>query len=353
MFPPEAAALLSSKTPATFTTLLPDGSPHSVVAGVVLDGDQLVSNTAPTAKRLKNIQADPRVNVLVIDPASPMRYVEVRGTATVHELQREQKARLLEGHAEEGGTAAPTEREQAEVTVLQIRVTPSKVAFHSFDPRQLGPANRQRPGGRPAGSAPEGDAVPETAPDGVVREDEAGRWIEFARPVAHAPEAVWAALTDPARLTLWQHPVDFFPELREGATVYAHLNPQTKAFALGKVTRVDPPHALTFRWTTTHPALSPDLMLSYVLDDGVLKVSYGPFGKDDAVLPMMASFHVHLDHLDLAVTTPDGALPAPPWPEVSVVTKSGRMQSTVGAYAAARPELAGGPGRPGGPGGRP
>ncbi|MFC8824254.1 pyridoxamine 5'-phosphate oxidase family protein [Streptomyces sp. NPDC057137] len=359
MFPPEAAALLSTKTPATFTTLLPDGSPHSVVSGVVLEGDQLVTNTAPTAKRLKNLKADPRVNVLIIDPASPMRYVEVRGTATVHELPQEQKARLLQGHAQEGGTAAPTDQEQAAVTVLQIRVTPSKVTYHSFDPRQLGPAARQRPDGRPGGrpdaGAPAGDEVPRTAPDGVVREDEAGRWIEFERTVSHAPEAVWAALTEPARLVLWQHPVEFFPELREGATVYAHLNPQAKAFALGKVTLVEPAHALAFRWTTTHPALSPDVTLSYVLTDGALKVSYGPFGKDDAVLPMMASLHIHLDHLDLAITTPDSELPAAPWPEVSVVTKSGRMQPTIGEYAKAHPELGGGPGGPGGPGrpGRP
>ncbi|MDX6742003.1 SRPBCC domain-containing protein [Actinocorallia sp. A-T 12471] len=183
-------------------------------------------------------------------------------------------------------------------------------------------------------------ASEESLPDGVIRDDADGRWIEFSRPVAHPADAVWAALTDPRRLVLWQHPVEFFPELREGATVYAHLNPGANAFALGKVVRCEPPHTLVFRWTTTHPKLSPDLTLSYTLEEDALHVSYGPFAPQDAVLPMTASLHIHLDHLAVAITTPDASLPSPPYAGPSVVTRSGLMRPTTAAYAAKHPHLA-------------
>jgi PPOX class probable F420-dependent enzyme len=345
MFQPEVRELLSTRVPAVFTTLLPDGSPHSVVAGVWLDGDQLVTNTVPTAKRLKNLRADPRVNVLVIDPRSAMRYVEVRGTAAIRESTPEEVTALLEKHAAERGGPAADAQDRPEVTVLQVRVTPTKVNYQQFNPGTLGPEARLRGAdrqGRPAA------AVTATPPDGVIRDDAEGRWIEFQREPGHPAEAVWAALTDPRRLVLWQHAIDFFPELREGATVYAHLNPEAGAFALGKVTELRPPHVLAFRWTTTHPMLSPDVTLSYAFEDGTLTLRYGPFGKDDAVIPMAASLHIHLDHLDLAITTPDDQLPVPPWPTPSVVTKSGQMGPTIAAYGAKYPEF-----MKAAPGGRP
>ena len=352
MFPPEATALLSQRTPAVFTTMLPDGSPHSVVVGVMLDGDELVTNTVPTAKRLTNLRADPRVTVIVIDPSSPMRYLEVRGTATIMEQSAEDVAKLLAHHAVERGDA-PQEASsgQPAVAVLQVRVTPVKVNFYEFNPSQLGPeaSARRRSGGSSggpnAGPQEAGDGVALIPPDGVLRDDLDGRWIEFERAVDHSAEAVWAALTDPRRLVLWQHPVEFFPELREGATVYAHLNPQAKAFALGKVIECKPPHSLAFRWTTTHPMLSPDLTLSYLFEGGTLKVRYGPFSRQDAVIPMAASLHIHLDHLERAITTPEDELPSPPWPSVSVVTQSGQMRFAAEAYGDKYPLMRGpGPG---------
>jgi predicted pyridoxine 5'-phosphate oxidase superfamily flavin-nucleotide-binding protein len=72
---PEALEVLNKPALAVFGTLLKDGSPHSAIAGVVVDGDHVVTHTAPTAQRLKNLRRDPRINVLVIDPrdASALR----------------------------------------------------------------------------------------------------------------------------------------------------------------------------------------------------------------------------------------------------------------------------------------
>jgi hypothetical protein len=67
------------------------------------------------------------------------------------------------------------------------------------------------------------DFVTELADGEIVKDDE-GYWIVFERQLNHSPEAIWAALTEPRRLAAWEHPVEYFPELREGATIYALLN---------------------------------------------------------------------------------------------------------------------------------
>ena len=350
MFPPEAVELLSKRATAVITTLLPDGSPHSVVAGVTLDGDVLVSHTGPAARRLANLRADPRIDVVAIDPDTPMRYVEVRGTATLREGGGEGIAARFKQHAEQYGLPQEAGEIRAGITVVQIRITPTKVAFHEFDPSRMGPATAQR-GPRPGQIPPQDTetSAQNPVPDGIIRQDEAGRWIEFERQVAHEPEAVWAALTEPRRLAAWQHPVEFLPELRLGATVYAQLNPQAKAFALGKVTRLEPPHAFAFRWTTNNRSLSPEFSIAYTFEHGTLRVQAGPFSPQDAVVPLAASIHIHLDHLEQAITTPEDELPREPWSPISVVTRSGRMRPVAQAYAAEFPEFAGGFGGPGGP----
>ena len=340
MFSAEAVDLLSKRATAVITTLLPGGSPHSVVAGVVLDGDQLVSHAGPAARRLANLRADPRIDVVVIDPDSPMRYVEVRGTATIHEGGGEALGERFKEQARKYGLPAEAGQIRPGITVVQIRITPTKVSYHAFDPRQMGPATMQRPSPpNPAGQPADAASAEPAGPDGILREDERGRWFEFERRVDHPAELVWAALTEPRRLAVWQHPVEYFPELRVGATIYAHLNPQVRAVALGKITELEPTRAFAFRWTTNNPTLPPEFSIAYTFDNGVLRVRSGPFGPNDGIVPLTASVHIHLDHLDQAVTMPEDQLPSGPWPEISVVTRSGRMRQMFQAYAAKFPEF--------------
>ncbi len=144
MFSDEVVALLSKRITGVITTLLPDGSPHSVIAGVVIEGDELVSHTGPGAKRLKNLQGDPRINVLAIDPDTPMRYAEFRGTATIEEVSGAELFETFKNHAkkydlpEEAGQVAP------EATVVKIRIRPEKIGYHDLDPSRMGPEKLQR-----------------------------------------------------------------------------------------------------------------------------------------------------------------------------------------------------------------
>ncbi|MGW6740071.1 TIGR03618 family F420-dependent PPOX class oxidoreductase [Streptomyces sp. NPDC055025] len=143
MFSEEVVALLSKRVTGVITTLLPDGSPHSVIAGVVIEGDELVSHTGPGARRLENLRADPRINIIAIDPETPMRYLEVRGTAVIEETKGADLVQTFKDHAEkydlpeEAGKVAP------EATVVKIRVTPKKIGYHDLDPSRMGPERLQ------------------------------------------------------------------------------------------------------------------------------------------------------------------------------------------------------------------
>jgi PPOX class probable F420-dependent enzyme len=341
MFSPEVVALLGKRVTGVITTLLADGSPHSVIAGIIIDGDDLVSHTGPAARRLQNLRRDPRVNVLAIDPDTPMRYAEFRGTATIEEVPGAELAGAFREHAEKYDLPEEASRVAPDATVVKIRITPYKVGYHDLDPSRMGPERLQR--------APETTrqaAVPRAnlTLDGEVVQDGADYWIQFTRRYDHDPEAVFDALTNPRRLALWQHPVEYFPRLETGATIYARLNIEAGAVALGKVTALEPPRAFEFRWTTNNPMLPPEFTLAFAIDeDRAVRARLGPFTPAHNILGLLASTHIHLDHLEQAITTTEDDLPSPPWPVKSVVTRSGAMISVARAYAAklaaAHPEL--------------
>ena len=71
--------LLSTTAHGILSTLMPDGTPQSSVVWVDYDGCYLTLNTALERRKTRNMQADPRVTVLVVDPANSSRWIEVRG----------------------------------------------------------------------------------------------------------------------------------------------------------------------------------------------------------------------------------------------------------------------------------
>ncbi|HEV3361591.1 MAG TPA: PPOX class F420-dependent oxidoreductase [Pseudonocardiaceae bacterium] len=76
---PEIRALLTSRALAHLATVLPDGSPHTVPVWVGLDGDRVLFLTGPTSRKARNIAADPRVALSLVDPANPAAMGQIRG----------------------------------------------------------------------------------------------------------------------------------------------------------------------------------------------------------------------------------------------------------------------------------
>ena len=64
---------------AAFTTLLDGGQPQTSIMWVDCDSDHVLINTEVERLKFRNVQLDPRVDVVVWDRDNPYRYVEVRG----------------------------------------------------------------------------------------------------------------------------------------------------------------------------------------------------------------------------------------------------------------------------------
>ncbi|WP_112466246.1 PPOX class F420-dependent oxidoreductase [Streptomyces triticisoli] len=62
-------------------TLQPDGSPQLSPVWVKRDGDDLLISTTADRRKKLNLDRDPRVSIVVMDPESPYEYAEIRGTA--------------------------------------------------------------------------------------------------------------------------------------------------------------------------------------------------------------------------------------------------------------------------------
>jgi PPOX class probable F420-dependent enzyme len=65
----------------TVTTLRQDGSPHSTIVWVDVDGDELSFNTASGRAKPRHLERDPRISLLVVDPENTYKWVSVSGTA--------------------------------------------------------------------------------------------------------------------------------------------------------------------------------------------------------------------------------------------------------------------------------
>jgi PPOX class probable F420-dependent enzyme len=79
---PGVRNLLEPANHAVITTLNADGSSHSAVIWFSVEEGELAVNSAEGRRWPTNLDRDPRVTLVVYDPANPYDYVEIRGTAT-------------------------------------------------------------------------------------------------------------------------------------------------------------------------------------------------------------------------------------------------------------------------------
>ncbi len=71
--------LLINPIHGVLTTVMPDGQPQMSVVWVDFDSKHVLINTTLERQKGKNMQAIPKVNVLVIDPSNSARFIEIRG----------------------------------------------------------------------------------------------------------------------------------------------------------------------------------------------------------------------------------------------------------------------------------
>ena len=79
--------LFEKRVFASLATLMPDGSPQVTPVWLDYDGEHLLVNTAVGRQKDKNLQREPRVSVMLLDPENPYRYLEVRGRVVERTLE--------------------------------------------------------------------------------------------------------------------------------------------------------------------------------------------------------------------------------------------------------------------------
>jgi len=123
--------LIDGPVLVTFTTIMPDGQPQSTIVWCNSDQQHVLVNSVAGRRKHKNIQHDPRVTLLALDPNDAYRWIEIRGV--VDEITEkggvdhiDELARLYEGAPSFFGHIAEAERANAETRII-FKIRPVKV----------------------------------------------------------------------------------------------------------------------------------------------------------------------------------------------------------------------------------
>ena len=112
------------------TTLREDGSPHSTIVWVDVEGDKVSFNTALGRAKPKHLEHDSRASVLMVDPNNSYKWVAVSGPAEVTEegadAQIDKLAKKYLGKDEYPWR-------NPEETRVKVLIEPEKVDASGFD----------------------------------------------------------------------------------------------------------------------------------------------------------------------------------------------------------------------------
>jgi PPOX class probable F420-dependent enzyme len=114
--------LLTRPICAVLTTLGPRGGPESSLVWVDHDGTCAQVNTTMERRKGRNLQANPRVSLLVVDPDDTARFIQIRGDAELVNdgaLEHlDQLTRAYTSHPRYYGCVYPLEQERRETRVI-------------------------------------------------------------------------------------------------------------------------------------------------------------------------------------------------------------------------------------------
>jgi PPOX class probable F420-dependent enzyme len=128
--------LLQGAYHGVLATMMADGTPQSSIVWVDYDGEFLLVNTTLERQKGRNMQANPKVALLVIDPQNSSRWIEVRGlaaamTETGAEAHADRLTRLYTGKTKFYGDIYPAGQKEKETRVI-VRVKPVKVSLDAI-----------------------------------------------------------------------------------------------------------------------------------------------------------------------------------------------------------------------------
>lgn len=121
-------ALLNEPVYAWVTVHRPDGSLHSTVVWVDLDGGDVRFNTAVGRAKERYLRADPRIAISALDPANPWRFINVSGEAR---FETEGADAVIDGLAKKYLDADSYPFRTPDEQRITVRVTPQQVIWNA------------------------------------------------------------------------------------------------------------------------------------------------------------------------------------------------------------------------------
>jgi PPOX class probable F420-dependent enzyme len=101
--------LLDSTAVAFVSTIGPRGEPQTTPLWFLHDDGRVRISLVEGRQKLRNLRRDPRISVVIVDPARPTRYVELRGR--IEELVEDPGSALEARIAAKYAPVAPTAAE--------------------------------------------------------------------------------------------------------------------------------------------------------------------------------------------------------------------------------------------------
>jgi PPOX class probable F420-dependent enzyme len=127
--------LLTHPVHAVLTMMGPDGQPQSSLVWVDADDDVAVVNTTLERQKGRNMLANPKVSLLVVDPDNTSRYIQIRGDAqlsTEGALDHlDALTRKYTGYPAIYGHVYPVEQRGMETRVI-CRIHPRRISLDAI-----------------------------------------------------------------------------------------------------------------------------------------------------------------------------------------------------------------------------
>jgi PPOX class probable F420-dependent enzyme len=119
--------LLQGPHTAVLSTLMNDGSLQGSPVWYWFDGVSVHVSTVTARQKYRNLKRDPRLALTVFDPDQPLRYIEIRGTAELHEdPDGEMRDRIAVKHGfPDGRVFDPPGAARVTVTIVPTRIRTS------------------------------------------------------------------------------------------------------------------------------------------------------------------------------------------------------------------------------------
>lgn len=127
--------LLVQPVHGVLTTMMPDGQPQSSLVWCDTDGEVVRVNTTCERQKGRNMLADPRVSLVVIDPQDSSRWIEIRGAVEiVYDGALEHLDRITRQytrHPQYYGYVMPAEKQMRETRII-CKIKPSKIILDAI-----------------------------------------------------------------------------------------------------------------------------------------------------------------------------------------------------------------------------